>query len=116
MIDSVIDFAKKGSEKISTLFKELHRDSYSIERIELKIDQLDLSEIQKSEVMKICKSLHKRYYKMKDEEKNILYFQAKGHFLAIVARLFTTLAIGMGIIFIYWLAEYIDITLPLVRF
>ncbi len=61
-------------------------------------------------------TLYKRYKDMMDHEKSILRVEAKAHRQAVFYRFLTTLAIGFGVMLIYFLADSWGIKLPLIRF
>jgi hypothetical protein len=51
---------------------------------------------------------------IKDQEKIITRVERRGHLYALGFRVLTTLAIGLSVIGIYWLANELGVTLPLV--
>jgi hypothetical protein len=55
------------------------------------------------------------YNLIKDEENMITRVERRGHLYALGFRVLTTLAIGLSVIGIYWLANELGVTLPLVR-
>lgn len=53
--------------------------------------------------------------KITEEENSIHRIERKSYIRALVFRTLTTLSIGLGILFIYWLAQHYGINLPLMR-
>ena len=61
------------------------------------------------------KNLHKLFFKLADEEKAILRIERKAHVTALFFRFLTTVGIGFGIMFVYYVAQELEIAMPLLR-
>jgi len=59
--------------------------------------------------------LHNLYEKLKDEEITIRRIENQAHTRALIFRFLTTLSIGFGIMLVYWVAQQLNINMPLLK-
>ena len=55
------------------------------------------------------------YIQITDIEKGAHRSERKSQFRALLFRILTTLGVGLSIMFIYWLADYYELSMPLSR-
>jgi hypothetical protein len=68
-----------------------------------------------SQIQTDHKTLLILYEFMKDEEKSINRIENKAHIRALFFRVLTTIGIGLGIMFIYYIAQEFGINMPLMK-
>jgi hypothetical protein len=59
--------------------------------------------------------IYNLYQELVDQEKAIHRIERKAHTRALVFRFLTTLAIGAGVLIIYFIAQKLEIAMPLLR-
>jgi hypothetical protein len=59
--------------------------------------------------------LYNMHKNLTDEETAIKRIERNAHITALIFRFFTTLGIGIGVLIIYYIAQKIGITMPLIR-
>lgn len=59
--------------------------------------------------------LYNAYTALIDEENAINRIEKKAHMRAVFYRILTTLGIGFSIMFVYWVAQYLGISMPLMK-
>ncbi|GJM12205.1 MAG: hypothetical protein DHS20C12_06080 [Pseudohongiella sp.] len=59
--------------------------------------------------------VHNHMTQISDEENSIYRIERKSQFIALIFRFFTTVMIGVGVMFVYWWAGKLEIAMPLMR-
>jgi len=67
------------------------------------------------EVRQSYKRIHSVAQELLDEEKAINRIERKAHFRALIFRFLTTIFIGLGVMLVYFTAQYFGINMPLLR-
>lgn len=67
------------------------------------------------EVRQNYKRMHSVTQELLDEEKAINRIERKAHLRALLFRFLTTIFIGLGVMFVYFTAQYFGINMPLLR-
>ena len=122
MVNTKHEKLGRGNSSLShTTNRLLGLDKPQFDEIEQFTQKVDVSlkdpsdKTYRSQVIKSYRDLYEQYTSLTKEEDLISRMENKAHRRNVVFRGATTLAIGISIMFVYWLASYWGISMPLLR-
>ena len=109
-------FRSELNEMLDALHLQLSKNPGEIDDIKNRHQRVNNGwSTKKERLLDSHRQTFNAYNLIKDQENIITRVERRGHFYALGFRVLTTLGIGLSVIGIYWLANYWDVDMPLMR-